>query len=159
MKRGSDVRYIRYYSEGSEARQVDWKLPGRVHTKKVPKPRESRQPVLELHVDPMAVCGILAAAMLLITMTVGAVRLFRSMGEQKNLENYVTELRTENEKLEQTYRKGYDLDEIREKARIYGLVPMSQVETHQLHVEKETQEAEPPTFWQRVCDYFAGLFA
>ena len=159
MKRGSDVRYIRYYSEGSEARQLDWKQQQEKNKKKVPKPRSFRQQVLKVRMDPVAVCGIVAAAMLLITLAVGAVRLVISLEKQSELKDYVAELSVENEELEKEYRDGYDLNAIREAAKAHGLVPISQVPTYQLHVEKETQEAEPPTFWQKVCDYFAGLFA
>ncbi len=159
MTRGSEGRYIHYYTDGSAARQPEPK-PARVHRKKVPKPRMQHQRVVLVRLDPLALGGLAIVTVLAVMMLVSAVRLSAAVGEKRQLENDVSRLRTENAELDQTYRDGFDLDEIYEKAIAGGMIPISQAEAHPLFVGPPDEEMPAPeSFWEKMCGFFEDLFA
>ena len=73
------------------------------------------------------------------------------------MESYLAELEEENQQLRQTYREGYDLDQIREEALEMGMIPASRAETVTIHVETPEEPAAESTssFWS----FLAALFA
>lgn len=158
MARGSEVRYIQFYTDGSAARQMEPRQP-KPRKKKIPKPRQHRQNVVLIRVDPLAVCAIVVAVSMLILMAVGSVQLIRANREKAALEDYIARLQEENEALEAEYRAGYDLEEVRAQAIAYGMVPVSQLETYTLRVEQPAEEVPELSFWEKVEAFFGSLFA
>ena len=65
----------------------------------------------------------------------------------------------QNQELEETYRSGYDLEEIERKALALGLVPVEQVQHIRMQVELPAQKVEEPSFWEEMTAFFAGIFA
>ena len=120
MARGNEIRYIQFYTDGSAARQLEPKVQPK---KKLQQPRRKHQKKIVLHVDLLAVTGILVACVMLIMMLSGMVALNKINSEIDRLESYLTELENENLQLHQTYRAGYDLDQIREAALEMGMIP------------------------------------
>lgn len=154
MARKSDIQYVQFYTDGSAARQFDfdtWQPK-----KKKQKPRPRRQKKIVLHVDFIAVAGMLVAGIMLLLMLSGMSSLSKANEEVARLEAVVAELESENLQLHQTYREGYDLDQIREEALEMGMIPAARATTVSLSVEVPESEAAPaPTFWS----FLAGLFA
>lgn len=156
MARQNPVQYINFYSPGSEAYKYDFE-PARKQTNvKLPKPR--RQKKIIVKVDPVALMGICVAAVMLITLLCGCVRLSAVRKQEAQMAAYVQQLEQKNVQLQQTYEAGYDLDEIYEIATAMGMIPADQAQ--QIRVQAATPvEGEAPTAWENFCLFLAGLFA
>ena len=131
MARGNEIRYIQFYTDGSAARQLEPKVQQK---KKLQQPRRKHQKKIVLHVDLLAATGILVACVMLIMMLSGMMTLNKINGEIDRLESYLTELESENLQLHQTYRAGFDLDQIREAALEMGMIPAARAVTVSLPV-------------------------
>lgn len=132
MARGSDIRYVQFYTDGSAARQLEIAPQPK---KKAQQPRRPRkQKKIVLHVDFLALAGVLVAGVMLILMLSGMASLGRINKEIARLETVLSDLETENLELHQKYRAGFDLDEIREEALEMGMIPASRAMTVPLTV-------------------------
>ena len=154
MARNPEIRYVQYYADGSAARQIE--LPA-LPRKQTPQPRRRKQKKTVLHVDFAAMAGIVVAAVMLILMMAGMAELSAVNEEVANLESYIAELENENIQLQNTYRAGYDLEEIRLEALEMGLVSAEQAQTVAISRIAAVAEQEPaaPSFWA----FLTGLFA
>ena len=154
MARKSEIRYIQFYTDGSAARQLE---PKPRPKKKAQQSRPRRQKKIVLHVDFVALAGILVAGIMLLMMLSGMSGLSKINAEVTRLEEQLAALESENLELHQTYRAGYDLDQIREEALEMGMIPASRAETVPLPVGEpdQTEEAEETSFWS----FLTGLFA
>ena len=154
MARQPDIQYIRYYTDGSAARKVAPLAP--LKTLKLPKIRLKKR--ITLHIDPLAIAGIFMAVVMSVLMIVGIVKLENASQELQTMASYVQTLDQENVQLRQTFREGYDLEEVKTTALALGLVPKEQVQHITLRVPPE-QAVEEPTSWERFCTFLTGLFA
>ena len=128
MARQPEVQYIRLYTQGSAARQLEMTPPERKKARtKLPKPRKVKAQVIAL--DPLAMCAVVVAAVMLVMIVVGCVELYKAETYSEQLSRYVDSLTVENQVLAQTYAEGYDLEQVREIALSLGLVPVEEV-TH-----------------------------
>ena len=155
MARKPDIQYVRYYTDGSAARQLEVYSPRKNKTA-APRPRKQKGYVI--YVDPLAVGGILLAAVMLVMMLVSSIRLVVARQELSNAQAYVTTLTQSNEQLRKTYDASYDLEEVEKSALALGMIPISQATTIYVDVEEE-EIVEEPTFWERVSMKLAELFA
>jgi len=147
-----DIRYIQFYTDGSAARQPE---PRQLPRKpRAAAPKKKKQPLI----SPLSVCGIAVAAVMLVLMSVGCIRLHRANQERKAMASYVASLQWQNEHLQDTYEEGLDLEEIRRKALALGMVPEEQVP----HLRVQVQLPEPVqtlTVWDKITLFLQGLFA
>ena len=128
MARQPEVQYIRLYTQGSSARQLEMTPPERKKPRtQLPKPRRVKARVIRL--DPLALCATVVAAVMLVMIVVGCVALYQAEAYGEQMERYVDSLTVENQVLAQTYAEGYDLEEVRQIALSLGLVPVEEV-TH-----------------------------
>ena len=155
MARKPDIQYVRYYTDGSAARQLEVYSPRKNKTA-APRPRKQKGYVI--YVDPLAVGGILLAAVMLVMMLVSSIRLVVARQELSDAQAYVTTLTQSNEQLRKTYDASYDLEEVEKSALALGMIPISQATTIYVDVEEE-EIVEEPTFWERVSMKLAELFA
>ena len=154
MTRKPEIQYIRYYTDGSAARKPELQ----VAPPKKTAPRKKKVVIRKIHIDPMALLGIVASCILLVCMAVSFSELMQVRAERQELQAYVEDLQLANADLEQTYRDGYTLSEVEQMALALGMVPVQDVE----HITVHIPEAEPvvePTFWQQVTHFLTGLFA
>lgn len=156
MARKTEVRYVNFYTAGSEALKFDPKPAEKKQEVKLPKPR--RQKKIVLQIDPVATIGICVAVVLLIVMVVSLFRLVAAQQEAEQLETYVASLQERNAQLRDTYESGYDLEEIRQIAIARGMIPVEQAQTVQIQVTVP-EAAEEPTAWESFWTFLAGLFA
>ncbi|MBR7122353.1 MAG: hypothetical protein IKC95_02740 [Oscillospiraceae bacterium] len=154
MARQFDVQYVRFYTDGSAAKQVNPVAP--LKTIKLPKVKKHKR--LVIAIDPVAIMGIVMAAVMLVLMTVGVVQLNNSRKELQTMTEYVEALQEEKVSLEQTFSQGYDLEEIQRTALALGLVPKEQVQHITIRVP-EAQTEEEPGAWERLYIFLTGLFA
>ncbi len=154
MARHPDVQYIRFYTDGSAAKKMAPVAP--LHTIRLPKIKLRKKIVL--HIDPVAICGIIMAAVMLVLMTVGAVQLQNARKELETMNSYVDVLQQENATLQTTLSGGYNVAEIERTALALGLVPKEQVKHITIEVPAVEQE-ETPNSWEQFYTFLTGLFA
>lgn len=154
MAQRLDVQYVQFYTDGSAARKV---APmATLKTIRLPKIKKLKPIVLR--VDPVAIAGIVVATLMLVLMCVGVARLNSTRQELNTMSAYVENLRVENELLEDTFQKGYDIEQVERTALAIGLVPKEQVKHVTVQVPETVTEDAPGT-WERFYIFLTGLFA
>lgn len=154
MARKTEIRYVNFYTAGSEA--LKFEPAEKKKEVKLPKPRRKKRIVV--HIDPVATAGILVAMVLLVMMTVSLFQLNAAQRQAEEMAQYVASLQERNESLRSTYEAGYDLEEIRDIAIARGMIPIEEAQTVQIRVNVPQPEEEP-TAWESFCTFLAGLFA
>ena len=154
MAQHPDVQYIRFYTDGSAAKKMAPVAP--LHTIRLPKMKKMKK--LVLRIDPVAICGIIMAAIMLVLMTVGAVQLHNARKDLETMSAYVETLQQENASLQSTLSDGYNLADVERTALALGLVPREQVKHVTIQLPAEETEAEPNT-WEQFYTFLTGLFA
>lgn len=156
MARKSDIQYIQFYTDGSAARQFELK-PQPQKQPQPQRPRPRRQKRIVVHIDFLAVTGIVVAMVMLVLMISGASGLIRANEQVALAEGYLAEVQNENIQLRQTYCESYDLEEIRAEALEMGMIPAERAQTVMIHVE-EMPVAEQ-TITNSIWTVLASLFA
>lgn len=158
MARQPDIQYVQFYTAGSAARKLEpVKRPAK-NGAKLPKmrPRVDKRKVIRI--DPVSVCAVCVAAVMLVAMAIGMLQYGEISQQADNMEQYAAQLSAENAQLRGTYRSGYDLKDVEQKALDMGLVPESQLQ--HVTVKVEVPAAEPElTGWQEFWRDVAELFA
>ena len=113
---------------------------------------------VRIFVDPVALCSVVVAAIILILMVVSVVQFSNACEEYQAMESYLTTLRDQNVTLAHKYNTNLDLAAIEEQALALGMVPVDQVQTIKVQVTIPVAEPEP-TFWDDLVWFFQGLFA
>ena len=157
MARQPDIQYVRIYTDGSAARKLEVQ-PQKKNKVALPKPKVRRDKRKVLYVDPLSMCAVFAAGMLLIAMAVGMIRLGITASQAQKAQAYVTQLEAENEQLRDAYLAGYDAEEARRQAEAMGMIPIEDAEHVIIDVQIPQPEPEP-TFWENIGLFFSELFA
>ena len=155
-----DIQYVPFhYVDGTAARKVERRAtPAKAAPTPTPTRRRSKRKTVV--VDPVAITGLLVLTVMLCAMAVGFFQYSASLERNAQMQQYITELKTENAQLQQQYQDGYDLDDIRDVAGALGMVPSEDVEQITIDVELPQQETETQlSFWESVTTFLAGLFA
>ena len=152
-----DIQYVPIcYVDGSTARKLEqpvYKAPA------APQPRRRKAKRIVVAIDPVAIFGLLVAMVMLVCMVSGFVEYSAVQAQNRQMTDYVTSLELEKAQLEQTYRDGYDLDEIRDFAEANGMVPAEDAPQIQIEVQIPQQEETRLSFWESITTFLAGLFA
>lgn len=152
-----DIQYVPIcYVDGSTARKLEqpvYKAPA------APQPRRRKAKRIVVAIDPVAIFGLLVAMVMLVCMVSGFVEYSAVQAQNRQMTDYVTSLELEKAQLEQTYRDGYDLDEIRDFAEANGMVPAEDAPQIQIEVQIPQQEETQLSFWESITTFLAGLFA
>lgn len=155
MARQVDVRYIRLYTDGTAARKLETARPAAKTT--LPK-KAKKQKKIVIHIDPVAVLGIITAVVMLVIMTASMFMLQDAQNRATVMEQKANALREENQALLAEYEAGYDLEEVERTALALGMVPSNQVQ----HIHLDVQIPQTPkeaTTWDQITAFLAGLFA
>ena len=158
MARQPDIQYVQFYTIGSAARKLEpIKRPAK-NGAKLPKmrPRVDKRKVIRI--DPVSVCALCVATVMLIAMAVGVMEYGQISQQADSMEQYASQLSAENAQLQSTYRSGYDLKDVEQKALDMGLVPESQLQHVTVKVEMPPVEQEL-SGWQEFWRSFTELFA
>ncbi len=157
MARQPDIQYIRYYTDGSAARKIE-PQPKKKERVGLPQPRVRRDQRVVVHVDPVSVCALLVAAIMLIAMAVGMIRLGIANAQAKEMEGYVAQLQSQSAKLDSEYYGSFELADVEQQALELGMVPKDQLQ--HVTVDVQIPQAEPELgFWEEVGLFFRELFA
>ena len=156
MAKKPEIQYVgQFYVYGSEAQVV---APKKRKQFQLPKPRIELEKIEKIYVDPVALAAIGVAVILLVVMLFGAAQLQKDWASYQQMADYVTELKTENARLDQTYRAGYDLEDIEMKALAMGLVPGNELKS--MAVTITIPEKAPVMTWdQKVVRFWNELWA
>jgi len=155
MARQPDVQYIRFYTEGSAAQKI--KPVQEFQPLEMPRQRRKKRVVVK--VDPVAIVGIVVAAVMLCMMVSGIVRVRQAQAQAVQMASYVETLQARNEALAEEYAAGYDLEAVEQMALALGLVPRDQVEQISVSVQVPQQIEEEPTLWERIYTLLTSLMA
>lgn len=157
MVRKPDIQYVHeFYVHGSEARVIELKPRRRVIKTILPKVAPDKS--IRIGVDPIALCGIVVAAVMLILMLVGTVQYVNARNEYQAMSNQVIALQNENVVLRQQYRSSYDLEQVAHMAHSLGMIPVEEAQVMYIDPVVPVREAEP-TVWENICWFVRGLFA
>ncbi len=157
MARKPEIQYIRYYTDGSAARQPEVRPTPR---KRPPQPQKKRRPKYILRVQPLAVFGVVISVVMLCMMFAGVSEYFDALNEARQMESYVSSLHVRNEELREEYEGGLDLDEIRKAALALGMVPEESVRHITVSVPMEQPQPEASQdVWQQINAFLTGLLA
>ena len=154
MARQVDIQYIRFYTDGSAARQIEVNPPQR--KTKLPKVRRQKKKVV--YVDPLALAGIVVSVVMLILMAVGTVELLVAHDQQETMEAHIQQLQEKNVSLSATYESSYDLETVERAALAMGMIPAEQAQSMTI-VLPVPEIVEEVTLWNRVTAFFEGMFA
>lgn len=147
------IQYVgQFYVYGSEAKAAEKKA--RRAKSLLPKPKLDKE--RKLYIDPVAVCGIAVAVVMLVVLAVGAVRLEKSWEEYNRISNYLSEVKRENAQIDHTYRTSFDLEQIIAKANAMGLVPMDEIPRISISVTIPQPKKEP-SLWDDFVWFITGL--
>lgn len=155
MARYKSGQYKEFYTDGSAARQIELKP----HKGLPDQPKRPKQKKILIRVDFLALSGILVAAVMLVLMIVGAGNLMESTREVARMEEYVSQLETENEKLDTAYHAGFDPEQIRERALEMGMVPAEELPVVTIQISGNDAVEEPQNIWASVWSFLTDLFA
>ena len=157
MAQKPEIQYVgQFYIHGSEAKELARKNEQKKAKTELPLHRFQR--VRKVYVDPLAICSLMIAAVMIIGMVAGMLSLQTAWEELETARTYVSELETRNSILTAQYRSGYDLEAVRNAAIAMGLVPASEVQTVKLNVTVPEVQPEP-TLVDDILWFLNGLFA
>ena len=153
-----NIEYIqKFYSAGSEAKVIEFK-PVYQEPEKPVVPKQEKEPVTTICIDPVAFCGIMVAVVMLVVMIAGVIQFNVVSQDHAVMHSYTRYLREQNVLLTHQYRAGYNLEDIGTTARALGMIPVAEAQTIAIHVQVPVREAEP-TFLDNLAWFLSGLFA
>jgi type II secretory pathway component PulM len=152
----ADVQYVNYPVDGTAARKVE-RNTQRIDPVPVYTRRRTERKVIA--VDPVALCGILMSAFMIIAMVVGLVQYGQSLRQARQMNAYVQQLHQENLQLQRQYEEGYDLDEVMDIALEAGMVPAEDLDRVFITMQAPQEEDTQMSFWDTVTTFLTGIFA
>ena len=157
MVQKPEIQYIgQFYVYGSEAREAALAQSQRKSRYMLPeiRPRQEQR----IYVDPVALCALVVAVMMLAALALGAVQISESWREYDAMEQYLMDLKKQNSQLEHEYREGFDIEEIESAALALGMIPATEAKVIGVKVTVP-EPASEPTAWDEIVWFLKGLFA
>ena len=155
MAQKTEIQYVgQFYVFGSEAPQP----------KPQPKKAKVKRPELHLerlqkvYVDPVALCGVLIAVVMLSFLIAGAYHLRDTRAAYDQMKTQLTDLKRENAKLSHTYHTSYDLEQIPEQAEKIGMVDASEAEGFTVFFDLPKEEKKNSA-WDDFIWLLSGMFS
>ena len=156
MAQKHDILYVNFYTDGSAARKMAPAFPAAQPRKSVNAKRKKKTVIF---LDPVAVCSLIVAAVLLISMAVGLTQLQNAQAEAAAMESYLEQLTAENERLAQEFDSQVDLETVEKTAVAMGMVTKDQVKSVNIQVQEIHIEEPQKTFWDQMYAILTNLFA
>ena len=158
MARQPDVQYIQMYNYGSTAKKLAPRPQYRREKYQLPEQQPQTQQAKQTVLDPLAICAIVVACVMLVAMLIGMFRVGELTSTRQDLEEHIGVLQEQRADLQKAYEDAYDLEQVEQRARQMGLVYANEV----YHVQMGTVEVETPQepgFGERLAALFDELFA
>ena len=155
MAEKTEIQYVgQFYVFGSEAPQP--KTQPKKPKAKCPERHLSR--LQKVYVDPVALCGVLTAVVMLCILIAGAYHLRDTRAAYDRMKAQLVELKRDNIKLNHEYHTSYDLEEIRAQAEKTGMVDAEKAERFTVFFSVP-KEAEKSSSWDDFVWLISGLFS
>ena len=156
MAQHVDVQYVRYYTQGSAARQIQPAVKSQTGT----LPQIKKKKIQRVYIDPVATLGTVVALCMLIMMVVGISQLRAEQQRTAEMVAYVELLQQQNTALQVQYEEECDLEAVEKTALALGMIPQPQAAHSSIQVEIPVVENEmQATIWQRIGTFMTSLFA
>ena len=156
MARQADIQYVGYPVDGTAARKVEH-FTRNQNAAPVYARRRAKRKVIAI--DPVAICGIVLSAVMLFAMVFGLAEYRHSLQQTRQMSMQVRQLQQENLALQQTYKAGYDLEEIQRIALDAGMVSAEKMERIQIDMTAPAEEDTRMSFWDTLTTFLIGIFA
>lgn len=156
MARQADIQYVEYPVDGTAARKVEQHTHDQTAAPVYARRRAQRKVIA---VDPVAICGIVLAAVMLFAMVAGLAQYRHSLQQTRQMSAHVQQLQKENVLLQQTYQAGYDLEEIERIALEAGMVPAENMERVRINMQSPEEDETQMSIWDTLSAFLAGIFA
>lgn len=156
MAQKHDILYVNFYTDGSSARKLAPAFPVQQPQR---KPKTKKKSKIVVHLDPVAVCSLMVAVVLMIMMAVGVTQFQNARAEAQAMEQYLQQLTEENESLSAQYWDGIDLAEVEKTALALGMVPRQQVQSVSIHLSESAVQQPQQNFWNQILTFLTNLFA
>ena len=152
-----EIQYIgQFYIHGSEAKAPEIKQEQEKLEYKLPLHRFEK--VQKVHVDPLAICSIALAIVMLVCMVSATLQLQSAWQTLDTANQYVYELEAVNRQRVQLYHSSYNLEEIRAAAATMGMIPVEEATVMAIAVMVPEPE-QKPTLWEDIVWFMEGLLA
>ena len=125
MARKAEIQYVdQFYLFGSEAPK-----PAPAQKKeKFKVPEHYWEKFQKISIDPVALGGLIAAAVMLCLLVAGSLHLMDTRTEYDQMKTQLSELKRENAQLSHTYHTRYDLKDIQTQAEDQGMIPKEEAD-------------------------------
>lgn len=153
-----DIRYVNLYAfDGNAARKVQRQPVKKATAEPKAQPRRTKRKVIA--VDPVALCGIVVAVVMMVMMLTAYAEYNACQDRNRQMRDYLSSLQLENAQLQQNFDSQIDLDYIEEVAGALGMVPSSDANQIQIEVQLPQEPTGELNLWQSITTFLSGLFA
>lgn len=134
------IQYVgQFYVYGSEAQAIQRQQRKKARTR---LPQAKMERIEKIYVDPVAIVAIGLAAVALVVMVLGALRIRTDWEQYRQMKERLAALNQQHQALVCEYREVLDLDEVRSRAESMGLVPKDSVKTRTIQVTPPEPKVE-----------------
>ena len=157
MAKKPEIQYIdKFYVHGSEARVLELKPKKRLIRTVLPVSAPDK--TIRIPVDPVAICGIVVAVALMVSLVLGTVQYVRVCREYRSMMDYVVTVQNKNVVLRESYKSQMNLEEVEQRALELGMIPIEQADKITIRPELPVPEPEM-TIWDEIEWFCKELFA
>lgn len=150
-----EIQYVgQFYVFGSEAPKQEPKTK----KQKLKRPELHLERFQKVYINPVALCGVVVAVMLLGLLVFGAFHLRSTRAAYDQIKTHLADLKRENAQLYHTYHTRNDLEDIREQAEKIGMVKAEEAERFTVFFDAPKEEKEY-TAWDDFLWLLSGLFS
>ena len=153
MARKYNDRYVRFYTFGSTAAKLEQER--NVSLPKYAKPAK-RKPI---PFDPVAFVGSAVAVLLAVLMAVGFYQVAHVTAQVHDMENRIVGLELEQQMLEERYKSGYDLNEVRIAAASMGMISAEDAKHVRVEFTDQAVEVQDLSWLESVLMNLRQFFA
>ena len=154
MARKYNDRYVRFYTYGSTAVQVE--DPRRAASLPKEQKAQKRKPI---PFDPFAFAGNVVAVCMAILMIVGLIQVAATNAKVRELETQLVVLEQQEQMLLEKYYGSFDLDEVRAAAESMGMIPAEEATHVQVRVDAPNVEVQQLGWWDTLVANLRQFFA
>lgn len=158
MARQPDIQYIQMYNYGSTARKIAPRPQARKEKYQLPEQLPRKAQVRQKLLDPLSVCAIALACVMLVALVIGVSQLGELTVRRYELRQHIETLDRQQANLHKLYEETYDFREVEFRAYQMGMIGGDEA----VHVQMDAVNPEPqqePGFMEQLQQLFEELFA
>lgn len=153
MARKYNDRYVRFYTFGSTAAKLEQERSASLPQDTKPVKRKP------IPFDPVAFVGSAVAVLLAVLMVVGFYQVAHTTAQVHDMENRIVGLELEQQMLEERYKSGYDLNEVRIAAASMGMISAEDAKHVRVEFTNQVVEVQQLSWLESVLMNLRLFFA